>query len=294
MILAVGATSSMGRLVVPKLLEKGIQVRAMTRTPEKADELKKLGAEVFKGDLRDAESIKNACKGVRKVLSMSHSFTGKGDSSPKIVDGKGNRDLIDAAKAAGVDHFIFTSVLGPRSDHPMEFFRIKYDTEQYIQNSGLNYTIIRASAFMEFWAAMVGQPIVDSGKTKIFGSGKNPINFVSVEDVAKIALLVLENPQAQNQIIEVGGPENLSFKEVVNTFERVTGKTAKVSHVPLPAIKVLRVIVGAFNPALYRMMTAAIYNDTADLTFDMRDTLQQFPLELTRLEEVVRKHYVPN
>ena len=294
MILAVGATSSMGRLVVPKILEKGVQVRAMTRTPEKADKLKKLGAEVYKGDLRDAESIKNACKGVQKVIAMSHSFTGKGDSSPKIVDGKGNRDLIDTAKAEGVSHFIFTSVLGPRSDHPMEFFRIKYDTEQYLQNSGLNYTIIRASAFMEFWAAMVGQPIVDSGKTKIFGSGNNPINLVSVEDVAKIALIALENSHSPNRIIEIGGPENLSFKEVVKTFERVTGQTAKVSHVPLPAIKVMRVIVGIFNPALRRMMTAAIYNDTADLTFDMKDTLQQFPLELTRLEEVVRKQYVSN
>lgn len=294
MILVVGATSSMGRIVVPQLLENGEKVRAMTRAPEKAEDLKNLGAEVIKGDLREAESITNASRGAEKVIVMSHSFTGKGNSSPQIVDDKGNRDLIDAAKAVGVKHFIFTSVLGARPDHPLDFFRIKYKIEQYLQESGLNYTIIRASAFMEFWAAMVGQPIIDSGKTKIFGSGKNPINFVSVEDVAKFALLALENPQARNRIIEAGGPENLSFEEVVETFKRISGKTAKVSHVPLPAMKIMRGIVGAFNPALGRMITAAIYNDTADLTFDMKDTLKQFPLELTKLEDVVRKHLASN
>ena len=294
MILVVGATSSVGRIVVPQLLENGEKVRAMTRTPEKATDLKNLGAEVIKGDLREAESIANACRGAEKVIAMSHSFTGKGNSSPQIVDDKGNRDLIDAAKAEGVKYFIFTSVLGARADHPLDFFRIKHKIEQYLQSSGLDYTIIRASAFMEFWAAMVGQPILDSGKTKIFGGGKNPINFVSAKDVAKFALLALEKPQAKNRIIEVGGPENLSFKEVVETFERISGRTAKVSHVPLPAMKIMRGIVGAFNPALGRMITAAIYNDTADLTFDVKDTLKQFPLELTKLEDVVRKHLASN
>ena len=294
MILVVGATSSMGRIVVPQLLENGEKVRAMTRTPEKAEDLKNLGAEVIKGDLREAETIASACRGAEKVIAMSHSFAGKGNSSPQIVDDKGNRDLIDAAKAEGVKYFIFTSVLGTRPDHPVDFIRIKYKIEQYLQNSGLDYTIIRASAFMEFWAAMVGQPIIDTGKTKIFGGGKNPINFVSAEDVAKFALLALESPQAKNRIIEVGGPENLSFEEVVKTFERVAGKTAKVAHIPLPAIRIMRGIVGAFNPALNRMTTAAIYNDTADLTFDMKDTLNQFPLELTKLEDVVRKHITSN
>lgn len=294
MILAIGATSSLGRLVVPQLLEKGEKVRAMTRTPEKAEDLRTLGAEVVKGDLRDPESVVKACRGIEKVIAMSHSFIGRGSSSPQIVDDKGNRGLIDAAKAEGVKHFVFTSVLGARGDHPIDFFQIKYKIEEYLKQSGLTYIIIRASAFMEFWASMVGQPIIDSGKTKIFGNGKNPINFVSVEDVAKFAVLALQNPEAQNRVIEVGGPENLTFEEVVNTFERVTGKTAKVSHVPLPAMRIMKVIVGAFNPALGRMITSGIHNDTADMTFDMKETVEKFPVELTRLEDVVRKHFRQN
>jgi uncharacterized protein YbjT (DUF2867 family) len=97
----------------------------------------------------------------------AHALVGKGDNNPHTVDDAGNPQLIEATKAAGVKHFVFMSVLGAGPDAPVEFFRIKYQTEEYIRASGLSFTIIRPNAFMDLWAQLIGQPILDQGKTII-------------------------------------------------------------------------------------------------------------------------------
>lgn len=290
MILFVGATSRVGTRAIPLLLSHGHAVRAMTRTPQKAEPLGKLGAEVIQGDLRDPASLARACQGAEKVLAAAHGFTpGDADNNVHTVDDIGNRSLIDAAKAAGVQHFVFISILGVTPTSPMELFRIKYATEQYLQASGLSYTILRAAAFMEFWAAMVGEPILKTGKTTIFGRGSNPINFVSAEDVAKFCVIALQDAQARNQLIKVGGPENLTFNQVAELFETLSGRSAKISHMPLPMMRVMRVVMRPFNPTLSLQITGGILMDTENQAYDMSTTLQQYPVELVRLEEIARQ-----
>lgn len=291
MILIVGATGKLGGSVARLLLNAGEHVRAMTRTPEKAETLKKLGAEVVAGDLREPGTLAKACSGVTKLLAASHSFVGRGNDSPQVVDDRGNRNLIDAAKAAGVEHFVFTSVLGAHPDHPVDFFRIKYKSEVYLQNSGLSYTILRPAAFMDTWAEMVGKPIVEQGKATIFGHGKNPVNFVAVDDVARFAQMALENTRARDQVIEIGGPENLTIEQVIEVFERVAGRQAKRSYVPLPMMRVMKVLMRPLNPGLSRQITAGINMDTTDQTFDITEALKRYPMPLTRLEDFVRMRY---
>lgn len=291
MILIVGASGRLGDRVSQLLLGQGESVRAMSRTPSKLDELRKLGAEVVAGDLRVPASLAGACEGVEKVLAAATGFPGEGDNNPKTVDRAGNRNLIDAAKAAGVKHFVFTSIHDARPDHSVDLFRYKYEAEEYLRASGLSYTILRTTAFMEFWATLIGQPIVEKGQTTIFGRGVNPVNFVSADDVARLALIALESPETRNQVIEVGGPEDLSLLQVAEIFERVTGRTAKKRHVPLPAMRAMSLLMRLFNPALSRQIAAGIYMDTEDQSLDMTETLQRFPVQLKRLEDVVREQY---
>lgn len=292
MILVVGSTSKVGKHAVPQLLMQGEKVRAMTRIPSgpDAENFGKLGAEVVQGDLRDPASLARACQGVEKVLALAHGFTpGQPDNNLHTVDEVGNRDLIDAAKTAGVQHFVFASILGVTADSPMDLFRIKYATEQYLQKSGLSYTILRAAAFMEFWAAMVGEPIIKTGKTTIFGKGDNPINFVSAEDVARFSVMALSDPRMRNEIIEIGGPENLTFNQVAGLFEKISGQPAKITHVPLPIMRVMRLMMRPFNPMLSVQITGGIIMDTENQACDMSATLQKFPVKLTRLEEVAQQ-----
>jgi uncharacterized protein YbjT (DUF2867 family) len=289
MVLVVGATSRVGVRVIPMLLSKGINVRAMTRTRSKAEGLRKQGAEIVVGDVRDAASLERACMGVDMVLAAAHGFPGEANNNPHTVDDIGNRNLIDAAKVAGVKQFVFISILGCAPTSPLEFFRLKYATEKYLEKSGLIYTILRCGPFMEFWGTMVGGPILAKRQAIIFGRGNNPIGFVSAEDVAKFSSIALEDPKARNQAIDVAGPENLTFNQVVEIFERASGRIAKKKHIPLPMMHIMRLVTRPFNPVLSLQITGGILLDTIPHTCDMGSTLMQYPVELTRLEEVARR-----
>ena len=289
MILIVGASGRLGSVVAQRLLAQGKPVRAMTRTPLTLAHLKEQGAEVVSGDLRNPASLLSACQGVEQVLAAAHALVGKGDNNPHTVDDAGNRQLIDAAKAAGVKHFIFVSVQGASPDSPLEFFRIKYRTEEYLRASGLNFTILRPSAFMDLWAQLIGQPILEQGKTTLFGRGNNPVNFVAVEDVARFVCIALEDPHARSRVIEVGGPENLTLNQVAETFERASGRQAKKRHIPLPVMRVMSILMQPINPALSRLIRTSIYMDTANLRCDMTETARAFGIQLTPLEEVARR-----
>jgi NADH dehydrogenase len=290
-ILVVGASGRLGSHVAQLLLERSTPVRVMSRDVATLEKLTRLGAEPVKADLRDSRSLAHACEGVETVVAAAHAFNGTGDNTPSDVDDAGNRRLIDTCRAAHIRHFVFTSVHDARTDHPVDFFRIKFRVEEYLRASGLSFTILRPTAFMEFWAALVGQPLVEKGRTTIFGRGTNPVNFVSVADVAQFVLMALNNPAARNQVIEVGGPENLSLGQVAAVFESVAGRTGKKIHVPLPLMRIMTVLVRPLNPALSRQIAAGVYMNTQDQTLDMTETLKRFPVSLRRLEDVVRAQY---
>ncbi len=289
MILLVGASGRLGSIVAQRLLAQGKAVRAMTRTPLKLAHLKQQGAEVLSGDLRDPASLLHACQGVEQVLAAAHALDGKGDNNPHTVDDAGNRQLIDVARAAGVRHFVFVSVQGASPDALLEFFHIKYRTEEYLRASGLSFTILRPSAYMDLWAQLIGQPILEQGKTTIFGRGNNPINFVAVEDVARFVCIALEDPRACNRVIEVGGPENLTLNQVAESFERASRRKAKKRHVPLPVMRAMSILMQPVNPALSRLIRLGIFMDTANLCYDMTETARAFGVQLTPLEELARR-----
>lgn len=291
MILIVGASGRLGGIVARRLLADGKPVRAMSRTPANLSELQKLGAEVVAGDQRDPQSLAAACKGIDTIFTASHAFTGKSDNDSRVVDGVGNRNLMDAARAAGVRLVVYTSILGARPNHPVDMYRYKYATEQYLRASGLDCTILRPAPFMETWLEILGDSVLKRGTAMVFGKGMNPINFVSVEDVASIAVRALEDRQALGKIIEVGGPENMSQMQLVRAIQQATGRTVKIRHIPLPMMRVMHVATQRINPAFSRMTLAGIIMDTEDMTLDPANTLNLFPMHLTSLQEVLDRQF---
>jgi NADH dehydrogenase len=260
----------------------------MTRTPEKAAELGKLGAEVVQGDLLEKASLTRACRGVEKVLAAAHSVMGRGREASKYVDLQGHKDLIDAARTAGVKHFVYTSAYqyNPTYD-AVPFFHFKRQIEHYLQTSGLSYTILRPTAFMEAHAEMfIGQPILGKGKVSLFGKGQNPRNFVAADNVAQFAVMALSDPTFSGQTVDIGGPENLTNMEVVRLYEKLDGRTAKVSHVPLGMLKVMYRLMRPFHPGLSQIMQFSIYADTTDNSFDPGPMLAAYPkIKFTPLGE---------
>ncbi len=289
MILVVGATGSLGSRVVKKLLKSGEKVRAMTRDRSKADELKSRGAQIVLGDLTDPESLEFGLRGAKAVVAAAHGMLGRGATSSKAIDDKGHRALIDAAKEAGTEHFVYTSVIGASPDHPIDFWRTKAKIEKYLQDSGLRHTIIRPTSFMEIYAwELVGKPIVAGKRVMMLGPGTNKRNYVAADDVANAVVLALRIPELRGRTLDVGGPDNLTAREVVAIFEKVTGKRAKVSALPLPVVRTAAGVIGRIHPGIGRIMKTSAHNETSDQTFDASHMRTKLPIGLTSLEDFAR------
>ncbi len=289
-ILIVGGTGTLGKELATKMLKKGENVHILTRNMANAAPLSKLGATIVKGNLIDKDSLLRACKDMDVVVSAAHSLLGKGKYASEKVDDVGQKNLIDAAKEVGIKHFIFTSVIGASENHSADFWRTKWQTEQYLLTSGLPYNIVRASAFMEFHIAeMLGKSILAKGKATIFGKGQNPTNFVSVKDVAALMCQLLDTPQYLNQIFEIGSPENPSRLDIVKLYEEKMGKSVKISHVPNFMLRFMSKLMKPFHPGLSRVMYVSDLFDRTDQTFDVSPLREKVPMELTTVSDFVKR-----
>ena len=290
MILIVGASGVLGQAAARKLLQAGHRVRVLTRTPAQAIGLREAGAEVMAGDLTDAATLPPALQGVDTVLTAAHGLLGRGKYRSEQVDDAGHRALIDAAQQAKVKHFIYTSAHGASPTHPIDFYRTKYRMEQYVQHSGLPYTILQPSAFMEWHAHnLLGKSILEKGKTMIFGSGTNPMNFVAAQDIAQLLTLVLADARARNRTIVIGGPTNPTKNEVAALYGRLAGLTPKVGHLPARLLGGLATLLGPFHPGISRIMRMGAIADTLNETLNMNVTLRMFPLQLTSINTFVEQ-----
>lgn len=291
MILIVGVTGVLGRETARQLLAAGHKVRGLTRNPASAEDLKKLGVEVVQGDLIDHASLKAACQGVDAVLASAHSLLGTGNYKSEAVDDAGHRALIDAAKAAGVKHFVYTSAQHASPSHPTDFYRTKAKVEAYLKSSGLSYTILRPPALMEWHVHnLLGATIPTTGKTTIYGAGNNPINFMAGKEVAHIAVIALTDPaRLKNRTVEMGGPDNVTRNQIAEMYARFSGKPLKKMNVPTGVMKVMGPILGPIQPVLSRLMSFSVWTDTTDQTFNPSAMLKEFPMTLTRVEDFIRE-----
>ena len=124
-VLVAGATGHLGGQIAHRLLEGGADVRYLVREGSAYEALVAAGAETVFGDLKEPDSLAAACKGVDAIVTTANSIGHGGEDTVESVDLRGNRNLIDAAEAAGVRRFVFTSALGAAADSPMEFLRAK-------------------------------------------------------------------------------------------------------------------------------------------------------------------------
>jgi uncharacterized protein YbjT (DUF2867 family) len=286
-ILVAGGTGHLGKELVPLLTTRGIHVRVLTRNPERARHQLGDVAEYVAGDVRNPRSLVAALTGVDAVVSALTGF-GPGGAGPRAVDYEGNRNLIRAAEVADVPRFVFVSIHRAAAAHVMELTRMKYRVEEALQSSRLDWTIVRPTAFMELWVGIVGDPIVRAGKATVFGRGDNPINFNSARDVACFVELALFDPNLSRVALDVGGPENITFNELVRRIEIAAGRKAVVKHVPLPVMRLSRLLMRPFKPDIAGMIQGGIAFDTTDMSFDSSDLRRRFPqVQLTSLAQVI-------
>jgi uncharacterized protein YbjT (DUF2867 family) len=240
MILVAGATGRLGAEIVSRLRQDGEQVRGLVRTtsdPEKITHLREMGAETFTGNLRDHASLVGACNGVTTVIStVSMIQTGQPGDSFEDTDAAGNISLIEAAKEAGAKHFIFISFEASRfPDTPLT--DAKRAVERHLHEGGIDFTILQPPPFIEIWLGphLFGDP--HSGQVKIFGKGEGRVPYVSMFDVAEVAVRAVHSPAARNATIVFSGPDAITQRDAVRMFEEAMGKPLTVTSIPEEALE---------------------------------------------------------
>jgi uncharacterized protein YbjT (DUF2867 family) len=287
MILVAGGSGRLGTLIVRRLGARGLGVRVLTRDRRRTSHLEGSRVEVIEGDVCDRGSVVAAMEGVDTVVSAIHGFGDIGHVSPASVDRDGNRHLIDAAAAAKAA-VVLMSIVGASAEHPIELFRMKHAAEEHLRASHVPWTIVRATAFAEFWLDLLDRTAGRSGRPVIFGEGANPINFVSVSDVAALVERAVVDPSARGATLAIGGPQNLSFNELAAGLQQASGRMAAPRHIPRTMLRLLAAALGPVQPNRARQMRAAIAMDTMDLTFAPTDLLRRFPdLPVTPLADIL-------
>jgi uncharacterized protein YbjT (DUF2867 family) len=287
MNLIVGATGILGSEICRLLAENRQPMRALIRStsnPDKVAQLRALEAEVVIGDLKDRRSLDAACRGVTAVISTASSTLSRqeGDSI-ESVDREGQVNLVEAASAAGVKHFVLISFPKVDIDFPLQ--RAKRAVEDRLQRSGMSYTILQPTFFTEVWLSPALGFDPKNAKAQIYGSGNHKISWISFQDVAKFAVAALDPRLAPNAIIKLGGPEALSPLEAVRLAEEVVGKPIEVQHVPEEALRAQH--SGATDSLQQSFAGLMLYCARGDV-IEMADTLRTFPIQSLKS---VRAHF---
>lgn len=168
------------------------------------------------------------------------------------------------------------SVIGAAADSPLELLRMKHAAEEYVRRSQAAWTMVRASAFFETWIALLEQTAAGSGRPLVFGRGDNPINFVSVVDVAALLERVIADPSSRGRALQIGGPQNLTLNELASAVQRSAGRTQQPRHVPRFALHAMATLLRPIKPDLARQARAALVMDTVDMTFGSTEVHERY------------------
>ena len=281
LILVAGATGDLGGAVARALLSQGNKIRVLVRPKSNFQPLIQLGAQPVFGDLKERATLTPACKEVETLITTANSAKRGGDDNPISVDLEGNRKLIDAAVEAGVKHFIFVSLMMADPSSTVPFVMAKGKTEEYLRSSGLSYTIIAPNAFMETWIALVvGIPAISGQPVTIIGQGLRNHSFVSEADVAKFIIASINNPEAKNQRLVIGGPAPFSLRDAIAAFESALGNRS---------VQMVNISPGQPVPGLPESMVPMLTGlEFFDSPIDMTELSKKFGITLTSLKEFAR------
>jgi uncharacterized protein YbjT (DUF2867 family) len=221
-LLVTGATGNVGSRLVRRLAEAGAPTRAFVRRPEAAAELQELGVEVVVGAFEDAESLRQAMRGVERVYVVS----------PPGVDGMVEQQLavVDAARAEGVRHVVKQSSIAADEDTEASIVAAHRRVEEAIEGSGMSWTHLRPHWFMQ---NELGQAGTIAAEGVFYAPDVTEISTIDVADVASVAARVLTSDGHEGKAYVLTGPELLSYADLADVYSRVLGRDVRWQQVSL-------------------------------------------------------------
>lgn len=266
-----GGTGRSGGAYVRALLEAGYRVRASHRPGKDPSRAVASGAEAVAADLRDAGAVRRLVDGADAVFIA---VLGRGPDAV-AEEAAATRNLVDAARESGARRVVYTSVHRADGDTGVPHFEVKVELESYVRESGVPYTILRPATFMEFFdAPWVRAGVIERGVLASPIAHDTPISYVATADLARFAVLALTDARLDGATLGIGGPEALTYAEVLPIMSELTGREVRYERVP---IEVVESQMGADMAAMMRFFNREGFG------VDMAPVLERFPIELTTL-----------
>jgi uncharacterized protein YbjT (DUF2867 family) len=233
-----GATGFVGRYMLKRLLSEGHTVRALVREPQKSGELAQAKVELVAGDVVESTGLDQGMQGCDAVIHLVGIIVEKGKNTFERVHHFGTRNVVEAAKKAGIKRFVQMSALGARADSTAAYQLTKWRGEEEVRHSGIPYCILRPSVIFGEGDGFVTQMMETMRSAPLFrpvpGNGKPKFRPIFVEDVTACFVRALTAEGAINQTVEVGGADELTLNDVLAEIARCAGVRKPAVHIPMP------------------------------------------------------------
>ena len=281
-VLVVGASGQLGTRVVHQLVALRRPVRALVRRSARFEHLRLTGVELAYGDLTDPVTIEQACQGAGAVIATANAVAPLHGSTFEAVEDKGYATLMQACKNKGCGRLVMVSVPVTPHDQQVPLFRYKRLNEQRLLASGLDHTVLRAGPFMDDWFALIGSrlpargdpaalinrpwgflqtfvravgDLIDQrGIALVPGPATTRHPFIAVDDVAHGLIRATDHPAAHNAVLELAGPEQLSWADVAALYARVLGKPVHVVSTPASVFRLQQLLMRPISQAASNIM----------------------------------------
>lgn len=290
-----GGTGFVGPRIVHALRERELPVRSLVRgsSDRSAATLASWGSELVPGDMGDAASLRRAVEGAEVVVHLVSIRQGSDEDFRRVMD-RGTRDLVDAAKEAGVRRFVLMSALGTSEETKdlVPYYRSKWEMEQAVRGSGIEHVIFRPS----FVFARDGGILPTFRRlarvapvTPIIGSGRQRIQPIWVDDVAAYFAAGVDKPEAANRTFELGGPDAVTWNEFWHRLKRALGQRRPSVHVPMQLMRLNALVTERLPgniPLTRDLLTMLEHGDNVTAN---DDAVQTFGLPLVTLDEQLRR-----
>jgi NADH dehydrogenase len=287
-----GGTGFVGQNVVHALRARGLDVRCLVRERSRAGTLENWGCELAVGNVTDPESLRRAVEGCDVVVHLVAIIEGRPEEFERVMS-QATRDLLSAAKEAGVSRFVLMSALGASEEKDLvPYYGAKWEMEQAVNASGLEHVVFRPSFVFGRDGGILPKLMRIARRapvTPVVGSGEQRIQPIWVEDVAAFFAKSVDLPQAANRTFELGGPDVVSWNELYARMKSVQGKRRPTIHLPFPLMRVNAAVLEKLpgpSPITRDQVKMLAGRDN---TCDVGPALDVFQLQLVPLDEQLRR-----
>jgi uncharacterized protein YbjT (DUF2867 family) len=291
-VLVTGGTGYVGPRIVHALRTHGRDVRALVRRPERGAQLAGMGAELAVGDVTDPASLAEAARGCTHVIHLVAIIRGRPQDFDRVMT-QGTRNLIAAAKDAGIERFVLMSALGTTAQTKdlIPYYAAKWSMEQQLIGSGLAYTIFRPSFVFGKGGGVLPtfvKQVRYSPVVTVIGSGTQRIQPIWIDDVGGYFNRAVDDPAAANRAFEIGGPDVVTWDELYITIATVLGKRRRLVHVPASLARTGAQLTQRL-PAAPLTTDQVTMIEAGDNVVSSTDAVHTFRLPLVPLEEQIRR-----